>query len=323
VGHLQLINIEGWAARFERALEWAAEARDIAEQTQEVQYRGMVEYFAAPVEADLGLLEQARRSAEEGLRCARSVSDEVFTISNTAAIGHLELVLGNIRAAADHLRELPDRLARIGEMTGFRDCSADAIEALTAVGELDLARRYLDASMEMAPRLNRRSRVGAWRSAGFLGAAEGDRMRALDAFEQARAADDDPPMYPMERARTLLAMGAVQRQALQRRDARETLAKALAMFEELGARPWAEKAGDELSRISGRRAPSDELTQAERRVALLAAGGRHNKEIAAELFLSVGTVERHLTSAYRKLGVRSRTELAARLAKAGDEPAKM
>jgi DNA-binding CsgD family transcriptional regulator len=127
----------------------------------------------------------------------------------------------------------------------------------------------------------------------------------------------------LERGRTLLAMGAVQRQALQRRAARETLERALAMFEELGARPWADKARDELGRISGRRAPSDDLTDAERRVALLAADGRHNKEIAAALFIGVGTVERHLTNAYRKLGVRSRTELAGRLAKAGDEPAKV
>jgi DNA-binding NarL/FixJ family response regulator len=130
-------------------------------------------------------------------------------------------------------------------------------------------------------------------------------------------------MYPMERARTLLSMGTVQRQALQRRAARQTLERALGMFEELGARPWADKARDELARISGRRAASDDLTDAEHRVAVLAAEGRHNKEIAAELFLSVGTVERHLTNAYRKLGVRSRTELAGRLAKSGDEPAKV
>ena len=56
-------------------------------------------------------------------------------------------------------------------------------------------------------------------------------------------------------------------------------------------------------------AGSDELTEAERRVAALAADGRHNKEIAAVLFISVRTVEANLTRVYRKLGVRSRTEL--------------
>jgi DNA-binding NarL/FixJ family response regulator len=66
-----------------------------------------------------------------------------------------------------------------------------------------------------------------------------------------------------------------------------------------------------LKRVSGRRAQSrDELTDAEQRVAELAAQGKKNKEIAAALFLGVSTVEMHLSRVYRKLGVRSRTELA-------------
>jgi DNA-binding CsgD family transcriptional regulator len=319
---LQLITINGWAGRFARALEYAAEARAISEQTHEIQYRGMVESYAALIEADTGLLEQARRSGEEGLRDARSVGDESYTIGNLAALGHLELVRGDMRAASSHLRELPERVARTGEIGRSRDFSADAIEALIGVGDLDLARRYSHEYLDVLPRLNRRSFVAAWRSAGLLAAAAGDRTDAIDALERAVAADGDPPMYPMERARTLLALGSVQRQALQRRAARQTLERALAIFEGLGAPPWAQKAREELRRISGRRAASDELTEAEHRVALLAAGGRHNKEIAAELYLSVGTVEHQLTSAYRKLGVRSRTELAGRLAKPGDEPTK-
>ena len=182
--------------------------------------------------------------------------------------------------------------------------------------------RYLADFLEIAPRLNRRARVGAWRSAGLVAAAEGDRARAIDAFERALAADGrSADVSASSEHGRCWRWARVQRQALQRRAARETLEWALAMFEELGARPWAEKTRDELWRISGRHAPSDDLTEAERRVARLAADGRHNKEIAAELFLSVGTVERHLTNAYRKLGVRSRTELAGRLPKAGDEPA--
>ena len=131
----------------------------------------------------------------------------------------------------------------------------------------------------------------------------------------------DKYRYPFERGRTLLCLGSASRQAKQKGAARETLEQALAIFEELGARLWADKARAELKRISGRRPTSDGLTETEERVAKLAADGRSNKEIAAELFMSVHTVEAHLSSVYRKLGVRSRGTLAYRLSLRADEAA--
>jgi DNA-binding CsgD family transcriptional regulator len=95
----------------------------------------------------------------------------------------------------------------------------------------------------------------------------------------------------------------------------------LAIFEELEAPLWAEKANAELRRISGRAPASEELTETERLVAELAAQGRTNKEIAAELYMGLSTVEAHLSHVYRKLGVR-RAGLAARLASTENEPAK-
>ena len=83
-----------------------------------------------------------------------------------------------------------------------------------------------------------------------------------------------------------------------------------------------DKARAELRRISGRRRATDELTESEHRVALLAAAGRSNKHIAAELFMSVHTVGAHLSRAYRKLGIRSRAELADELAKRTSGPTK-
>ena len=95
----------------------------------------------------------------------------------------------------------------------------------------------------------------------------------------------------------------------------------MAIFEQLGARLWAEKARAELRRISGRAPASEELTETEQRVAELAAQGRTNKQIAAELYMGVSTVESHLSRVYRKLGVR-RAGLAARLAAPRATPAK-
>jgi len=99
--------------------------------------------------------------------------------------------------------------------------------------------------------------------------------------------------------------------------ARQTLAQALALFEGLGARLWSARTTAELARIGGRAAATGALTPTERRVAELVAEGRTNREVADLLFLSAKTVAAHLTSAYAKLGVRSRTELAHSLRDTG------
>ena len=169
--------------------------------------------------------------------------------------------------------------------------------------------------------------AGAARCRGLLAAAEGD-LRRRSRPSTALSPSSTAYPFPLERGRTLLCLGTVRRQAQQKRAAREALEQALAIFEELGARLWAEKARAELARISGRAPASEELTETERRVAELAAQGRTNKEIAAELYMGLSTVESHLSHVYRKLGVR-RAGLAARLAapqgapaKAGGEPPK-
>jgi DNA-binding CsgD family transcriptional regulator len=127
---------------------------------------------------------------------------------------------------------------------------------------------------------------------------------------------------PLECARALLVLGRVRRRAKQRGAAREALDAALARFEAIGAPLWAERARAELGRVGGRRASPDELTPSERQIAELVARGRTNREVAAELFVTVHTVEKALTRAYRKLGVRSRAELAGTLAELRISPGK-
>ena len=100
----------------------------------------------------------------------------------------------------------------------------------------------------------------------------------------------------------------------QKSAARRTLQQALAIFEELGAPLWAAKARAELARIGGRAPAGDVLTPTERRIAELVAEGKTNKEVAVILVVAERTVESALTQIYRKLDVRSRTELARKLA---------
>jgi DNA-binding CsgD family transcriptional regulator len=324
-GHLlfHLVMLEWFAGRWETALRHATAALELAEQLRDEQYRGMVLHAKALVDAHLGRVESARAAAEEAAVIAEAVSDAVFAIWNQSVLGNLEFALGNEDAAGEHLRALPGRLLSLG-WNDPGNVWPNAIQALIALGELDQARAYLEQYEGLA----RRS-TSAWalaiasRCRGLLAAAEGDLDAAFAAFE--RALDEhERTEGRFELGRTLLGLGSVRRRARQKRAAREAIEQALAIFEELGARLWSERAREELGRVSGRRrsAPG-ELTKTEDRVAALAARGLSNKEIASTLYVSPHTVEAHLSSIYRKLGVRSRSALAGRLATPPDSVPKM
>jgi DNA-binding NarL/FixJ family response regulator len=115
----------------------------------------------------------------------------------------------------------------------------------------------------------------------------------------------------LELARSLLALGTVQRRAHEKQAARGTLEQALEIFEQLGAPVWAERARRELGRIGGRSTPRGRLSATESEIVELVVAGRSNKEVAQALHLSPKTVEWNLSKIYRRLGVHSRTELAA------------
>jgi DNA-binding CsgD family transcriptional regulator len=135
----------------------------------------------------------------------------------------------------------------------------------------------------------------------------------------AQAADDyDELGLRFDAARSLLSLGRAQRRLKKWGGARDSLEGAVAAFDVLGSVGWAELARSELARVGARRrTPSGELTPAELRTAELAAKGLANKEIAQALYVAVNTVEVHLSHAYAKLGVRSRTQLAQRLSRPG------
>jgi DNA-binding CsgD family transcriptional regulator len=125
-------------------------------------------------------------------------------------------------------------------------------------------------------------------------------------------------------ARTELCFGERLRRNRDRIQARAALRRALTIFDGLGAEPWSERARSELA-ASGerlqRRSPVAALTSQERQVAAIVGSGATNREAAAALFVSSKTIEFHLGNVYRKLGVRSRTELANVLAGTRDPAA--
>jgi DNA-binding CsgD family transcriptional regulator len=148
---------------------------------------------------------------------------------------------------------------------------------------------------------------------GVIRAARGDLDGAVIALERALGCHQAAAAWPFDRGLTLLELGRVQRRLRRKRDCRATLERALAAFETLGAPLWAQTVRSELGRIGGRTA-ADGLTTSEHRIASLVAEGRSNGEVAAELFVTVRTVETALTRIYRKLDVRSRAELAHKFA---------
>jgi ATP/maltotriose-dependent transcriptional regulator MalT len=316
-----LCTLEWCAGRWQRALEYGQAAYELAEQAHDGQMLTNVGRFTGLVQVDLGRVDEARASAEKGLASSHGLLNELVQTATLGVLGRLELALGNLDAAGSYLRDLPGRLLAAGINDPTATAWADAIETLVALGELDQARDYLELYELHASQVGSPFAVAAAaRCRGLLAAANGDVPEAFAAFAAALEGLDRLP-FPLERARTLLCLGVVRRQAQQKRGAREALEQALVIFEELGARLWAERAKAELRRISGRRAPTEELTETEQRVAVLASQGRSNREIASELFMGVSTVESHLSRVYRKLGIRSRAELGSRLTTPRDETA--
>ena len=310
---LHQAELEFRAGNWSLAAGKAAEGYERAEQIGREQDMSALLYARALVDAHLGRVEQARDAAERGVALSESCGDEVFRLQHLSVLGFLELSTGDPQAADSILRPLAKRIAS----SGWREPSIygelpNAIEALVELAELGEARRLL---AELQDRLSRVEspwgEASAGRCEGLILAADGDLGAAFSALERALTVHEELPQ-PFDLARTLLALGAVQRRTRKRGAARDALERALAIFDELGAALWTEKARSELARVGGRTAAGDELTPTERRIAELVAKGKTNKEVAAQLFITPRTVEGHLTRIYAKLGVRSRAELAHR-----------
>jgi DNA-binding CsgD family transcriptional regulator len=267
-------------------------------------------YSLALVRAHRGQVRDAHELASEALLlCERTGNVPVMSMA-LSVLGFVALSLDNYQAAHLYYTRISDAglAAGFGE-PGVVKFLPDEIEALVALGEIDEARSLM-SQLEAQGRWLQRSwaLATAARCRARLVAMDGDLEGARSACDQALAEHARLPM-PFELGRTLLVRGMIERRAKQKSTARQALGRALDIFEHLGAPLWAGKARLELSKIAVR-ASVDGLTETERRVAALVAQGRTNREIASAMFVTENTVQTHVRHVFRKLGLRSRTELA-------------
>ena len=306
--------IDIWLGRYQDAAVTAAQALEHAEQIGGKQ--SLVEGLTATaaVAAYTGNLDGARTAARWAVRSAREIGADFLARAPLTTLAFLDVSCGDYAAAVATLEPL------LADFDGKHDTEMvvggflpDAIEALVAIGRSAEAEPLVAALESNGARLGRawmlavgaRGRAQILSAAGDLDAAERAALAALEHHQ-------DLPM-PFKTARTQLLLGQLQRRRRQRRAATETLTAALSTFEALGSPLWAARVRTELDRLSDMSTNGSGLTPAEMRIAQLAAAGRSNREIAAELSLAPKTVEMNLSAVYRKLGIRSRAQLHGRL----------
>lgn len=315
VGRLFFLAVMEMAAgAWDEAARLCDESMEVARQTGWAMLEPLCRMILVEIDAYKGDAEKARREIPDLLQIAERAGYGSSTHRLYRSIALLELSCDD---AAASWRQVAPRFADFEELDDYNAHLAGsvAIESLIAIGDLLTARRLLTLLDEHAAEADTALCPLAGRCRGLLLAAQGDHEQAIAALETATEAPDPPQeVNPFELARTLLALGTVQRKAQHKHAARESLQRAVEIFERLGARLWLEKTRSELRRIGGRTSYEGQLSETERRIVELVVAGRRNREVAAELSLSPNTIAWNLSKVYRKLGVSSRTELAARIA---------
>ena len=318
-GHLSEVQLR--AGEWAEAHQNARLAFEHARQAAPPQIVAACSCILAMAKAVLGDHAEARALASAGLREAEAMHDFWWTIGGRAVLGLVALAEDDLERAVEALE--PAWELMVGR--GLGDLSIFPVahvlgEALAAAGRVQEA-CAIAAALEACPVGGQPwCRAMAARLSALAAATRGDYATARSELAAALEAHAELP-EPFEHARTLHVGGRIERSARSWGTARTLLLEALERFDQLGSARWAEKAAGDLDRLPGRRPASRaELTVRERDVAELVAQGLANKHIAARLFLAPSTVEKTLTRAYAKLGVRSRAELAARLNRSGFPP---
>jgi DNA-binding NarL/FixJ family response regulator len=312
-----LSEVAARAGRCRDALDFAARAIRVCQDAG--LSPGPCWYTAAVAELAGGAIARATAYAERGIRASEQERDAIYLSRNLHALGQARLRAGDARGGVEVLR----RIRALEETQGVVEPSvhrwrSDLAVGLVAIGELDEAaatvadgRQAMQGRPDSAAVFARLDRAEA-----LLLAERSAPDQAVDLLNDA-ARRFDLLGQPIERGYTLVLLGRVERRRRRYAAARAAVSAALAEFTRAGAQPWVEQAVRALVRVDGaaepERAEPGGLTATEARIAGLVREGASNREIATRLFLSVKTVEATLTRIYRKLGVRSRTQLSSRL----------
>jgi DNA-binding CsgD family transcriptional regulator len=266
------------------------------------------------LQARRGRVTECRACADEALTLSGGLGTRLFEVWATAALGELELGLGDAARAVAHLEHQQELLADLAITDPDLSPAAELVDGYLKLGRYDDARHAAAQFMAAAGAKGQPWSVArALRCRAMLA---GDTGFAAD-FERAISLHEQTP-DAFEAARTRLAYGERLRRSRNRVLAREQLRAAVDTFDDLDARPWADRARAELAATGETRRPRDagginELTPQELQIALLLSGGKTTRETAAALFLSPKTVEYHLRHVYQRLGIHSRDELAERM----------
>lgn len=264
--------------------------------------------YLACAEALLGDVDHCRAHATRALELVNDFGLDAVRPYAHHALGLLELSLGNSQEAVTQLARAPR--APLFSEPGLALWTGDLAEAHARAGDRAAAEELL-AEIERDVR-----RTGRAHGHAVLARVRG-MLAPDDEFDDwfARAERWHVKAgLPLQTARSRLCHGERLRRARRRVDARPKLDEALWAFTTVGAELWAERTRQELAATGRRKPTSDQspwslLTARETDVARAIVEGKTYKEAAQSLFLSPRTVEHHLRQAYRKLGVRSRSEL--------------
>jgi DNA-binding CsgD family transcriptional regulator len=310
-----LSELELRVGSWEAAEAAGTEAVELGEQTGQSALAYSLQCLAR-LDAARGREEASRSHAERATDIAGRLQILSLEVFATSALGFLELGLGENEKTISVLEPVRAWVDDYGmRHPAVAQFWPDLIEAYIRSSRNEEARSALASYEQQALSCEC---VWALASTARCWGLLGDEDAFDEAFAAALSWHAKSP-NPFERARTKLVYGERLRRAGRRVEAREQLRSALDTFDRLGATLWSKRASTEL-RASGERLrrreeqPAQELTPQELQVALMVARGGTNREVAAQLFLSTKTIEFHLRNIYRKLGLRSRTELAHRFA---------